>query len=228
MLTLEKPTLQEPLGTTMCKRRVVGIKLSWSEGSIGSPAGGPALSLSSLGDTSVTQQLHHSFTFHSLLKPRGLISPQPTKTARISGSSPPPSSSGQSPPNSPASPGLYPLCSLSHCALLAFPLLLHNKFPQNLVAKTTIAFIISPGFCGTGIRERLSWAVLAQGLQGGCRQRDCSHPKAGLGWGSRSRTAPSPGGRDPEGGVSSPPSSDLRSLKGQPHTRGGRSKWGNY
>lgn len=87
VLTLEKPTLQEPLGTTMRKCRVVGIKLSWSEGSVGSPAGGPALSLSCLGATSVTQQLHHSFTFHSLLKPRGLISPQPTKTALAKGPS---------------------------------------------------------------------------------------------------------------------------------------------
>lgn len=89
-----------------------------------------------------------------------------------------------------------------HCALPTFSLLLHNKFPQNSEAQTTITFIISPSFGGTGIWERLSWAVLAQGLWGGChlggrvtaviRRRD-------RGWGSISRTLPSCGGWGPKG-----------------------------
>ena len=130
---------------------------------------------------------------------------------------PPPPLARARPPLRPHLDSTPSLCSLSHCALLAFSLLLHNKFPQNLVAKTTIAFIISPGFCGTGIRERLSWAVLAQGLQGGCRQRVCSHPEAGPGLGVHVQDGSRPWRRDPEGRVSAPPSSDLRSLKGR-HT----------
>lgn len=107
-------------------------------------------------------------------------------------------------PTSPASPGLQPTPNpppfTQHCALPAFSLLLHNKFPQNSEAQTTITFIISPGFGGTGIWERLSWAVLAQGLWGGCHLgsrvtaviRRCDG-----GWGSTSRTLPSCGGWGP-------------------------------
>lgn len=96
------------------------------------------------------------------------------------------------------------LCSLGHCALLAF-YLLYNKLSQSLVAKTAISIYYltqflryrNPGAAKLG----RSGSGLLMGLQSRC-QWDSSRPKARLGLGTaHPRWLPLVGVSEQEGGM---------------------------